>query len=300
MPQAPAKLILLGNTGFIGKALFEHFRAYEEDSVLGYASSTLDLRNPKSLALLSDKVGPQTTLIVAAGMTIDRTQDCLDHFTANAEIGANVSRFLENHPVRKCVYFSTVSVYGDRETNLCVNEETLVQPTTHYASGKYAAECALQKAGQMAGFSVLVLRLCRIFGPGALHANYGPVRFIQSILEEGVVRIYGDGKESRDQLFLDDLVQMSDSLIRGSHFGTYNLATGRNHTFAEILESLQKMVPQKFRVEHLPRTRPLIDQQFDIQKLHRAVPGFRLTPFEISLKITYDFLSQNYSHRSAS
>jgi UDP-glucose 4-epimerase len=244
------------------------------------------------LDTLATVLDSQTTLVFAAAQTLDRMEDCLDIFDANMAMALNVARLLATHPVRKCVYFSTVSVYGDRASNLALREDTPVAPATYYAAAKYAGECILHQVAHTAGFPLLILRPCRVEGPGARYATYGPVYFIQSILRDGTVSLYGDGRERRDHLAIDDLVRIVGHLINGDYTGVYNLASGQSHSYLEILACLRRVIPQEFAVHFRPRTRPLIHQQFDIGKLLHAMPQCQFTPLIERLRATYDYYTR--------
>jgi UDP-glucose 4-epimerase len=287
--DSASQIVILGHTGFIGNALLAHFRTNGNIPIRGFDSSSLDLMQPAALAALTAVLDSRTILVFAAAHTLDRAADSLDIFDANMAMALNVARVLTMQPVRKCVYFSTMSVYGDRTSHLALREDTPVAPTTYYAAAKYAGECILQQVAHAADFPLLILRPCRVEGPGARYANYGPVCFLRSILDDGAVWLYGDGRERRDHLYIHDLVRIVAHLVCGDYTGVYNLASGQSHSYLEILACLQDIVPQKFAVQHRPRTRPLIQQQCDISKLLGAMPHYQFTPLMERLQATYDY-----------
>jgi UDP-glucose 4-epimerase len=284
-----SQIIILGHTGFIGNALFEYFTRLGDFPVVGLASSTLDLTQAVAQETLGALLDRQTLLVFTAARTLDRGMDCLATFDTNIAMALNVARALSRHPVRKCVYFSSVSVYGDRASNLAISEDTPVAPTTYYAAAKYASECILHQVAHTGGFPLLILRPCRVEGPGGRYANYGPVHFIRSILQENTVCIYGDGQERRDHLYIDDLVRIVAHLSRSECRGIYNLASGTSHSYLEILACLRNSLSQEFVIHHRPRTRPLIHQQFDVSRLLRAMPQCQFTPLAERLRVTYDY-----------
>jgi UDP-glucose 4-epimerase len=287
--DSASQIIILGHSGFIGKALFEHFCANGDIPVRGFDSSSLDLTLPAGLSALAAVLDSRTILIFAAAHTLDRTADSLDIFDANMAMALNVARVLTMHPVRKCVYFSTMSVYGDRTSNMALREDTPVAPTTYYAAAKYAGECILQQVAHVADFPLLVLRPCYVAGPGARAAHCVPAYFLRSILGDGTVYLSGDGRECRDHLYIHDLVRIVAHLVCGDYTGVYNLASGQSHSPLEILACLQDIVPQEFMVQYRPRTRPLIHQQCDISKLLHAMPHCQFTPLTERLQVTYDY-----------
>ncbi len=286
MEQAE-KIIILGHTGFIGSALLKHFQKDKKKQVFGFSSKTLDLLNLQSLNKLNGLVDQNTILILASAITREKG-DTLEVFNENVAMAANVAKFLESHPVGKCIYYSSIAVYGDPQTNLAMNENTGVRPDSYYALAKYAGEFVLQEASKRIGFRSLVLRASRVYGPGDTHATYGPMKFMQSIAGGGKVYVFGEGEELRDHLHIDDLVQLTDKLAAGYATGTFNLVTGKSQTFKELIENLQEISPRPFEVVKIPRKRPLIHQQFDIKKLQGAVPGFTFTPIKQGLQETFD------------
>lgn len=285
---AASKVVILGNTGFIGKALFEHL-THGGHRVFGYSSSVVDLRVPGSLKILESVVDRRTVMMMVAAVTPERVKaDTLDTFATNLEMIVNLARFLEEHPVGKCVYLSTAAVYGSTSSNLAINENTPVAPDSYYGIAKFAGECVLQNLALHAKIPLLLLRPCRVSGPGDLYTEYGPGRFIRSILRERTLHIYGDGEELRDHLFMKDFLRLSCHLTFSESVGIYNLATGRSHSYLEIIDSLRKVIPYEFDISCLPRTRPLINQGFDISKLAAEAPDLTFTGLEEGLRETYE------------
>ena len=285
--KAPASIIILGHTGFIGEALHTYLRQNTTGEIYGYSSSSIDLECPDSLSTLDNIIGEQTTLILAAAITRDR-EDTLDSFYTNITMTTNVARFLLTHRINRCIYLSSVAVYGEVNSDLRINENTPIKPASFYAIAKYTGELILRNVANSAGFPLLVLRLCQVYGPGDTHLTYGPSGFTRSIVQNRTLRLYGNGEELRDHLYIDDLVRLVHHFICGNFSGIYNLATGRSYSFQEIVECLQKVAPYGFSVSHAPRTQPFAHQRFDITKLSQAMPDFRFTELTEGLRETYN------------
>ena len=280
------RVVILGHTGFIGGALLRYFQQKGAHEVYGFSASSGDVRIPESLGTLEKIVDRKTALIVTSAVTRERG-DTFEVFNTNVSMIANVVQVLESHPAGCCVYYSSIAVYGDPETNLAMNEETPAKPDSYYALAKYAGEFILEEAAKRNGFPLLVLRASRVYGPGDTHATYGPMKFIRNLLEEGKVYLFGEGEELRDHLYIDDLVQLTDRLIHGNFTGRFNLVTGKSRNFREIVEIFRKLSPQPFETVHVERKKPLIHQEFDIRKLSRAVPGFVFTDIQKGLQETF-------------
>lgn len=171
-------------------------------------------------------------------------------------------------------------------------EETPVAPGgTFYAIAKYTAECVLRQSAEAKGIPFLAMRPTGVFGPGDTHNSYGPNAFLRSVVTERAVRLFGQGEERRDHLYIGDLVRLVSRLIDTKAVGTFNLATGVSRSFAEVVEVLRTVAPFEFAVSHLPRRAPVTHRSFDISRLARQVPGFVFTGLEDALLETFAQLS---------
>src|SRR5581483_10201767 len=123
-----------------------------------------------------------------------------------------------------------------------------------------------------------------VFGPGDTHNSYGPNRFVRSAVTDHTVRLFGQGEETRDHLFVDDLVRILVTLGSSNVTGVLNIATGTSRSFGSIVEALRSMVA--FEVVNAPRSGPITHRSFDISRLRKTVPDLQFTPFEQALRTT--------------
>lgn len=275
-------VVILGHTGFVGRGLFQRY-ASSGTALTGYSSATLDLRDAAALAALDEAVSPETLLYVAAALTPDRGAT-LDVLSSNFTMLVNLGRYLERHPVYKCVYISSDAVYP--MGSQAVTENSAVEPSNFYALAKYTGERILQSVADKSGFPLLIVRPTAIYGPGDTHNSYGPNRFIRSIVAEQSVRLFGGGEENRDHLYIDDLLEILVGLSASDYVGVFNAATGNSRSFGSIVEDLQPLVPTDFEVVNLPRQSAVTHRHFDIRRLTDALPGLTFTPFEDGLQRT--------------
>jgi len=283
------KVVILGSSGFLGKALFQYLYGSTDLSVRGFNSSTLDLTSPDCVDILCREATDGTILIVTARSRVG--EDPHESFSADILIATNIARCLSRRRVKKCIYFSSLSVYGDSSTSLAITEDTPIAANSLYGVAKFAGECVLRQAAQRRGTPMITLRPCMVYGPGDTSQAYGPTRFIKAILEQGKVSVFGDGSEVRDYLFIRDLVRITGRLIFGDYEGTYNLATGHSHSFHEILSCLEKVATRSFRVIPEDRKMPKTDQRIDSRKLLAIIPGFPFVELEEGLGESYKYFS---------
>lgn len=278
------QIVLLGHTGFIATHIFETLRA-NGNKVRGLNREDIDLLLPSSIIHLTKLLASKDVLIITAAINRE-LGDNLETMQDNIKMISNVARALENQQVKKCVYLSTADVYG-RPDHLPITEQTPVTPKTYYAVAKYCCEALLEETCRKTNCPLLILRYNGVFGPGQRNIGYGPNAFIKSILEEGVIHLWGKGKELRDTLYVKDLAKVISQLSLGKTLGVYNIATGESRTFADIVKMLQKISPKRFKVLTRKRTGPAFDQVFDIARLSKAIPRLSFTPMEQALLETY-------------
>jgi len=285
MTVTSPQVFILGGNGFTGRALLRAFsRKLGADKVAAPNSSEFDLMAEGGWEQLAEGLDASTILVAAARC---RSADPFAQFEGEVRMAANVARALALKRIRKCVYFSTLSVYDDTKTNLAVSEETPVNPASFYGLGKHAAESLLRLVADRQGIPLLIFRPCKIYGPGDPSGAYGPAAFMQAALDGDSPTLYGDGSELRDHLLIDDLVDAALPLSLGEAVGVFNLASGESHSFAEMLSMVRHVVGRNVQVVRQERTRPLIDQKIAIGKLCSALPQWRPTPLAEGLRLLY-------------
>ncbi|MEK9627514.1 MAG: NAD(P)-dependent oxidoreductase [Nitrospinota bacterium] len=291
--ETKPNILVLGNGGFIGTALYNHLKKEKECEVRGVNSSSMNLTSPESISKIENIVDENTVIVFLA--RAPRNQDPLTTFEQDILITCNVARLIKKKSLKKFLYFSSTSVYGDGETNLCINENTKRAPTSYYGISKLVSEEILQKVCQENGISIVILRPCMIYGPGNNERPYGPDRLIYSIINQGQLELIGDGTDLRDYLFLEDLVRILEKFIFYPSQGIYNLASDDSVSMLYISEILREISKKDFPIIKLERNRPKIDQKLDISKLLSFYPDFKFSPLKKGLRKSYEFflLNQN-------
>jgi UDP-glucose 4-epimerase len=277
------RVVLLGATGFIGRALHGELQGAGVE-VIAHGSKTLDLRQPDVVERELHRVAaPTTTLVLAAALTPDKGQT-LATFAANLAMATNVAQSLDRYPVGRCVYLSTDAIYGfDFDP---IDETTPVAPSGYYALAKYTAEHILKFVTSTRGIPLLSIRLAGSFGPGDPHASYGPSAFARSLAKDRTVHVFGAGEERRDHLYVSDAARLVAALIPTSETGVINVATGTTRSFADVVAIIRGLVRYDFETVTVARKGSITHRQFDTARLRAAVPGFCFTPFEDALRAT--------------
>lgn len=121
----------------------------------------------------------------------------------------NLMEAVRDAGVRRVVFISSGAIYGNQETQP-VTEEALPNPKSPYAVSKLAAEYYVRTIGQQAGFETVCLRVFNAYGPGQqIPPSYAPVipSFLKQALQKGTIVVHGAGSQTRDYVYVDDVVQ---------------------------------------------------------------------------------------------
>jgi UDP-glucose 4-epimerase len=283
------RIVILGHSGVLGRALQVHLEREERYEVLGFSSAAADLRREEGVRALAGQVDRETVVVFASAITREKG-DTLGTLTDNVAMAGHLGAFLETYPPERCICFSSDAVYPMQDG--AIREGTPVSPGgTFYAIAKYTAECVLRRSLEAKGIPLLVLRPTAVFGPGDTHNSYGPNAFIRSVIHDHSIRLFGQGEERRDHLYVGDLVRIVARLIDTRAVGVLNVATGVSRSFADVVQVLRHIVPFEYAVSYLPRKGPITHREFDISALRSAVGMFEFSSLEDAMRSTFTQMS---------
>ncbi|MGE5215780.1 MAG: dTDP-glucose 4,6-dehydratase [Chloroflexota bacterium] len=249
---------------------------------------------------LLEEENPWAVVNFAAESHVDRSiVDASPFVQTNV---AGVQTLLEatrKHPVERFVQISTDEVYGDKEGQEPSSEESPVSPSSPYAATKAAADLLCFSYRRTYGSPVLVTRSSNNYGPYQFPEKFIPL-LIRNALNELDLPIYGDGKQVRDWLFVEDNCRGILGVIEKGRLGSiYNIGTGEERTNRNVAEAIcvalaeRKGIPLselKGRIQSV-NDRPGHDRRYAIDTTRvRAEIGWRpRMDFTTGLKQTVDW-----------
>ena len=262
------RALVTGCAGFIGSTLTDRLLrdGYEVigiDRFSDYYARDLKERN-----LSSAMKHPQFTLVEEDILDIGTfpSVDWVFHLAAQAGVRASwgesfdiytrdnvlaTQRLLEcykSQKIRKFVYSSSSSVYGDVE--LPMREDRMVQPVSPYGVTKLAAEHLCSLYWKNYGVPTVSLRYFTVYGPRQ-RPDMGINKFVRAVLKGEAITVYGDGTQTRDFTYIDDIVEanvlaaMSD--VRGEVF---NIGGGNRISVNGLIGAIEMAVGKTANVEH--------------------------------------------------
>ncbi|MDR7420333.1 MAG: SDR family oxidoreductase [Armatimonadota bacterium] len=182
--------------------------------------------------------------------------------------------------VRRFVYASSSSIYGDAPA-LPKREDQLPAPISPYAASKLTGEHYCRVFAKTYGLSTVALRYFNVFGPlQDPKSEYAAVipRFIMWTLEGQPLEIHGDGLQSRDFTYVDNVVSANLLAAEGSDLDgePYNVACGERLTLLEVAETIEALVGRRSEHRHTPSRRG--DVRHTLADIAKARAGLRYAP----------------------
>ncbi|MGL9728851.1 NAD-dependent epimerase/dehydratase family protein [Enterococcus sp. DIV0756] len=289
------KYLITGGAGFIGSTLANYLSKENYVIVIDDLSMGKEVNLDKSSNIKFIK-GSVTDKDLMTDVVLKNSFDYIFHFAAIASVADSVERPIETHQInfesvlmllelirkyqknlKRLVFSSSAAVYGDEPT-LPKKEESVIRPLTPYAIDKFAAEQYVLDYNHLYGVKTSAVRFFNVYGPKQNPES--PYSGVISILidcykkilagGEGNFTLFGDGSQSRDFIFIEDVVQalLLVSRKKESLGKQYNVGTGRKITLSELINVIDNILNVKLSIKHeAERTGDIKDSISDISKL---------------------------------
>jgi UDP-glucose 4-epimerase len=222
-----------------------------------------------------------------AGVHIQRSmespEECID---ANVKGSYNVFKSALDHGVKRVIFSSSSSVYGDPDT-LPMTETSKINPTEPYGASKWMAEKLLEFLGTQ-GLKYNILRYFNVYGSRqTLHAYYTTVvtAFVNRILNNEPPIIDGKGDQSMDFTEVSDVV-LGNILAMESNAENeiFNIGTGKSTSIKELAEIIIKALGKNIQPQFKDREVICTKRQADTKKAKELLGFTALVPVEQGLK----------------
>ncbi len=235
---------------------------------------------------------------IAALPSVPRSlQDPLTSNASNVIGTLNLLLAARDAGVRRVVYASSSSVYG-ANPELPKREANLPMPIAPYAVSKLAGEGYCGSFNQVYGLETVALRYFNVYGPRQdPRSQYAAVipSFIDAFLDGEPPVIFGDGEQSRDFTYVDDVVDAN--LMAGRADGvageTFNVARGQRATLNEMVGLLRDLTGSDLEPIHAdPRPGDVRDSEADITRARERLGWTPRTDLATGLRLTLEHLQQ--------
>ncbi len=236
--------MIFGASGFIGGRLAK-FLSGQGIFVKGYSSETCNLLDKKSVLCALENVDKQTSIILSSAIPRAK-EDTFNSMLKNMEMIQNICLYDYPSGIRSVIFLSSADIYGIPAKELPINENSYPIANSYYAISKYAGENILDLRFKDK-VPVTILRLPGVYGKGdKFRSVIG--NFVQKILTDKEIIIYGDGEVTRDYVEVEDLCRIVHYFIDHPCHDRYNIATGASATVNEIVKTIKENVNTDFNV----------------------------------------------------
>jgi UDP-N-acetylglucosamine/UDP-N-acetyl-alpha-D-glucosaminouronate 4-epimerase len=245
--------------------------------------------------------GADYVIHLAALASVPRSvADPIESNHINIDGTLNVLVAARDAKVRRLVYAASCSAYGEATTQ--PQRETMcADPISPYGVTKFVGELYAEAFQRCYGLETVCLRYFNVFGPRQdPTSEYSGVlsKFISTLLAAGQPVIFGDGEQSRDFIFIENVVQANLLACEAQNCAgrTFNIGTGGRHTLNETLRLLEKISAKKTAAKYEPpRSGDILHSQADITEARKALGYDPKIGFGEGLRRTWDWYYSNQS-----
>jgi UDP-glucose 4-epimerase len=253
-----------------------------------------DLLDPHALARACTSV--EVVFHQAALRSVPRSvADPVSTHAVNVTGTLNLLEAARTAGVRRFVFASSSSIYGDISTP--THEDSLPHPKSPYAASKLAAEAYCTTYTRLYGFSTIALRYFNVFGPWQdPRSDYAAVipKFIRLAKTGAALPVHGDGRQSRDFTYVDNVVEANLAAADAAAEGlAVNIGAGERHSLLDLIELIERILGRPVaRLHEASRPGDIRHTQADISRARQVLGYEPRINFAHGLRLTIEAMGE--------
>jgi nucleoside-diphosphate-sugar epimerase len=173
------------------------------------------------------------------------------YVSANVSGALNILELCRHHGVRKFILASTSSLYGKEHATPYREDMNTDRPLSPYAATKKAAEAMAYTYHFLHKIDVSVLRYFTVYGPAG-RPDMAPLRFTQRIREGRTITVYGDGSQSRDFTYVDDIARGTIAALKPVGYEVFNLGSDQPLKLSDMISLIEELTSEKAKIDYQP------------------------------------------------
>jgi len=264
------KCLVTGGAGFIGSNLVDELIKRGDEVVIidNLSTGRKEYINPKAKFYNIDICSKDDVKRVFQNESNSSEIDFVYHLAAQMDVrksikdplfdnevnvagGYNIFNCALKAKVKKVVFFSTGgAIYGNVDSP--ADEEALPSPDSFYAAHKLTSEKHLEILNKLYGQNYIILRPANIYGPRQYKGGEGAVAavFTYNAFNNKESIVYGDGLQTRDFVYIDDVVEACLKSAESDTQGIFNIGSGKEISVLELIDVIEKINNKKFQYKH--------------------------------------------------
>jgi len=258
--ESGVRVLVTGGSGFIGRRLVRALLEAGADVTVadrrpfpggGVRTILGDLCDPAVVARMIQPGTDTVFHLAAVTRVLLSVEDPAGTYRLNVDATAGLLEQARIHGVGSFVLASTNAVTGDIGT-ATITEQAPLRPLTPYGATKAAGEMLLSAYAASYGISCSALRFSNVYGPGMQEKDSLIPRLMRAAVAGGGIQVYGDGKQLRDLVHVDDIVAGTFAAWRTGHTGPLILGAGESVSVNDILAAARAVTGAELPAEHVP------------------------------------------------
>lgn len=298
------RVLVTGGAGFVGSHIVDclvsegHQVSVVDNLATGNRGNVnqeavfheVDIRDEK-LEEVFARERPQVVIHLAAQISVPKSlEDVFYDESVNVTGTLRVLEMMRKFGAGKIIYSSSAAVYGN-PVLLPVEVDHPCAPVSPYGTSKYLAEEYIKLYKRMYGIEFAILRYSNVYGPRqTVSGEAGVIAvFIDRLKKNEALVINGDGKHTRDFVYVEDVARANlDALVRGKGI-VVNISTGVETSLQELADELQRVAGKEVEVVYGPeRPGDILRSRLSPEKAETLLGWKASTPFSEGLKKTYE------------
>ncbi len=257
----PRTVLVTGGAGFIGSwtvellvekgyrvIIYDNFSTGSMDNVAHLVGRVKivrgDIRNSLQLEEVVKHYGVDSIIHLAALVSVvEAAEKPLEALQINVYGTHNVLEAARRHDLERVVYASSAAVYGDPKY-LPIDEDHPLNPKNIYGATKLGGEALVNSYHENYGLSTISLRYFNVYGPRMKPGPYAGVilKFIERIKQGKPPIIYGDGTQTRDFIYVEDVARANLVALESNATGPYNIGTGIETSINQLAKTIAELM----------------------------------------------------------